>query len=103
MSNFKTFLNLLTEEPPSVYHESVEDFVIIKHNINEFELEFRLNYNVSVPYFLPADTSNPEEFELEFENTDIDEIELSEAGEFVELSNTELNSIYEILYKQLIN
>ena len=102
MKNFKTFLNLLSEEPIPVCHECTEDKIILVHEVGNYELEFRLHYGVAVPYYLSGDTSNPEEYELEFENKEIDEIELTEDGEFIELSNKEINSIYKVLSNHLL-
>ena len=103
MNNIENFINLLTEEPPSIYHKSTEDFINIEYKASEFTLLFCLHYEVNVYDYLSADNSNPEEFELEFENTEIDELELYKNDDPIELTTKEINSIYKILYKQLIN
>lgn len=101
-NDFKTFIKNLENEPPSVCYECAEDAIVIEHEIGNYSLEFRLHYSVETSYFSEATFDQPEEFELEFENKEIDDIELSIDGEPVELEQKELDAIYKVLYNQLL-
>lgn len=101
MNKIETFIELLRDNPPDIYHLTCKTNQTVKHTIGGLTLEFYLNYEVHVKDYISATHDLPEECEFEFENTEHSEIALYQGSEFIELTAAQLHTIDCILYEHL--
>lgn len=103
MKNLKSFLNTLKKDGVELKHEASIDSIVVREEIEGFELEFKLSYNTNVLNYRAPTYDQPEECDIEFENTNHEDIILYQGEDVVELTNNELHSIDSILEDILYN
>lgn len=95
--SIQNFINLLTSEAFDFSYPTSATSLQASIQIEDFKLEFVIDYEVTAEGYSSATITNPEEAVFKFENKDHSEIELSKAGEFIELEKNELEEIDEII------
>lgn len=99
----KSFYKRLISAKIITHHDSSDDFIFIDLKIGVYNLVFKLTYDVVEDYLIDKTNELPEENGLSFINKHISDIEIIKRGEFMDVSDSQLSAIEDILYVKLIH
>lgn len=98
-----SFYKRLISTKIPVHHDSIEDFIFIDLKVGVYNLIFKLTYDIIEDYFIDKTNELPKENGVTFVNKHISEIEIIKRGECMDISDSQLSAIEDILYSKLIH
>lgn len=99
----KNLIKSLKDNLPFFEYEVNETSVFVKHEISQYEINFRVIYEKIIKNHFSTTYDQPEEADILFVFKEITEIETFKGDECIELTESQTNQINEILTKHFYN
>ena len=103
MNKLETVINHIQETDLCVDHTTLSDCVMVSEKFGSYLLQFAVTYETIIKDYLSADYEHPEEADISFNNTNISDVYVYTNNNEIELTETEIETLTDVLYIKLID